>query len=90
MTAAKNQATKPAERLQLVGVVHVGGVAVGSVDRRTLARRIQPVFQDPYSSLNPRKTLASIVALPLAVLGIGTVAERQLLHRLPQSAASTL
>ena len=60
-----------------VGVVHVGGVDVGSVDRRTLARRIQPVFQDPYSSLNPRKTLASIVALPLAVLGLGTGAERR-------------
>jgi peptide/nickel transport system ATP-binding protein len=60
-----------------VGVVHVGGVDVGRVDRHTLARQIQPVFQDPYSSLNPRKTLASIVALPLAVLGLGTAAERR-------------
>jgi peptide/nickel transport system ATP-binding protein len=60
-----------------VGAVHVGGVAVGSVDRQTLARQIQPVFQDPYSSLNPRKTVASIVALPLTVLGIGTAAERR-------------
>jgi peptide/nickel transport system ATP-binding protein len=60
-----------------VGVVHVGGVEVGRVERRALARQIQPVFQDPYSSLNPRKTLASIVALPLAVLGLGTAAERR-------------
>lgn len=60
-----------------VGRVNVGGVEVGSVDRRTLARQIQPVFQDPYSSLNPRKTLASIVALPLTVLGIGTTAKRR-------------
>ena len=30
------------------------------------------MFQDPYSSLNPRRTVASIVALPLVVQGIGT------------------
>jgi peptide/nickel transport system ATP-binding protein len=60
-----------------VGQVRVAGTEVGSVERRTLARQIQPVFQDPYSSLNPKKTLASIVALPLAVLGLGTAAERR-------------
>jgi peptide/nickel transport system ATP-binding protein len=59
------------------GTVRVAGVDVGTIERRTLARRIQPVFQDPYSSLNPRKTIASIVALPLAVLGLGTAAERR-------------
>jgi len=59
------------------GQIRVAGVDVGTTDRRTLARRIQPVFQDPYSSLNPRKTIASIVALPLAVLGLGTAAERR-------------
>ncbi len=35
------------------------------------------MFQDPYSSLNPRKSVASIVALPLAVLGIGNARERR-------------
>jgi peptide/nickel transport system ATP-binding protein len=35
------------------------------------------VFQDPYSSLNPRKSVAAIVALPLAVQGIGSGAERR-------------
>jgi peptide/nickel transport system ATP-binding protein len=59
------------------GAVQVGGTDVGTLDRRALARQIQPVFQDPYSSLNPRKTLASIVALPLTVLGLGTAAERR-------------
>jgi peptide/nickel transport system ATP-binding protein len=35
------------------------------------------VFQDPYGSLNPRKTIARIVALPLAVHRIGTPEERR-------------
>ena len=47
------------------------------IARRELARRIQPVFQDPYSSLNPRRRIADIVALPLAVQGIGSARERR-------------
>jgi len=40
-------------------------------ERRTIARKIQPIFQDPYSSLNPRKTIGSIVSLPLRVHRVG-------------------
>jgi peptide/nickel transport system ATP-binding protein len=39
------------------GEILFDGKAVGSLDPRALARRVQPVFQDPYSSLNPRKTV---------------------------------
>jgi len=59
------------------GSIKVAGVDVTTIERRTLARQIQPVFQDPYSSLNPRKSVAAIVELPLAVLGIGTAPERR-------------
>jgi peptide/nickel transport system ATP-binding protein len=59
------------------GSIRLGSANIAALDRRTVARLIQPVFQDPYSSLNPRKTLASIVALPLAVLGIGGAKERR-------------
>jgi peptide/nickel transport system ATP-binding protein len=59
------------------GTIRLGGVDVAQMGRRALARRIQPVFQDPYSSLNPRKSVASIVSLPLAVQGIGSAEERR-------------
>jgi peptide/nickel transport system ATP-binding protein len=59
------------------GSIYLDGQDVASMDRRALARRIQPVFQDPYSSLNPRRTVASIVAFPLEVHGIGTKAQRR-------------
>ena len=39
---------------------------------RKVRRRIQVIFQDPYSSLNPRMTVGQIIAEPLAVHGIVT------------------
>jgi peptide/nickel transport system ATP-binding protein len=59
------------------GTIRIAGADIAALGRRVLARHIQPVFQDPYSSLNPRKTVASIVSLPLTVLGIGTASERR-------------
>ncbi len=44
---------------------------ITKIDRRSLARRIQPVFQDPYASLNPRKSISSIISLPLRVHRVG-------------------
>ena len=41
-----------------------------------LARRVQPVFQDPYSSLNPRQTLEEIVRRPLDLHAVGEPAGR--------------
>jgi len=43
---------------------------------RTLRRNIQIVFQDPFSSLNPRMTIKSIVEEGLIVHGLGTKQER--------------
>ena len=50
------------------------GKNIAGLDRIAIARRIQPVFQDPYSSLNPRKTIGAVIALPLRVHRIGNTA----------------
>ncbi|MDC6169699.1 ATP-binding cassette domain-containing protein [Paucibacter sp. XJ19-41] len=59
------------------GNVLVDGKEVNSRERRALARRIQPIFQDPYSSLNPRRTVADSVGVPLRLHRVGTAAEQQ-------------
>jgi peptide/nickel transport system ATP-binding protein len=59
------------------GQVLFEGEDIATIDRKRLARRVQPVFQDPYSSLNPRKTLLDLVSLPLRVHRIGDAAEQR-------------
>jgi peptide/nickel transport system ATP-binding protein len=59
------------------GRIALDGKNLTTLDRKAIARRVQPVFQDPYSSLNPRRDIASIVALPLEVHHIGSPSERR-------------
>ncbi len=51
------------------GDVTVQGKPVGELGRLEIAGLLQPIFQDPYSSLNPRKSIGSIITLPLKVQG---------------------
>ena len=51
------------------GEVNIDGRPLAGLARRQIARLVQPVFQDPYSSLNPRKPVGSIIGLPLRVQG---------------------
>ena len=51
------------------GEIRIGGEPTTALPRRAIAALVQPVFQDPYSSLNPRKSIGSIIALPLRVQG---------------------
>jgi oligopeptide transport system ATP-binding protein len=61
------------------GQVAFNGQDVLALDRRALRearRHMQMVFQDPYSSLNPRMRVETIVEEPLVIHRIGTKAER--------------
>jgi peptide/nickel transport system ATP-binding protein len=49
---------------------------LGPEELRRQRRRMQMIFQDPYSSLNPRSKAGEIVATPLKIQKIGTAAER--------------
>lgn len=60
---------------QTSGDVRYDGVSASDFSRRDVARRIQPIFQDPYSSLNPTKTIRSIISLPLRIHRVGDPAE---------------
>ncbi|MFC7705439.1 ABC transporter ATP-binding protein [Plastorhodobacter daqingensis] len=49
--------------------------ALPAAELKAMRRRMQIIFQDPYASLNPRRTVADIVGLPLALHGIASGAE---------------
>jgi len=44
---------------------------------KAIRRNIQMIFQDPYSSLNPRMTIGDIIQEPLIIHGLGTPEERR-------------
>ena len=50
---------------------------LGPNELRALRRQMQPVFQDPYSSLNPRIWVGRIIEEPLVIHGLGTAEERR-------------
>jgi oligopeptide transport system ATP-binding protein len=55
------------------GEIHYDGVDIARMERKellSLRRRIQVIFQDPYSSLNPRMKVGEIIAEPIKVHGI--------------------
>ncbi len=57
------------------GTVEFRGVELTGLSRRQLRphrREMQLVFQDPYASLNPRRTVGDIVADPLKINKVGT------------------
>lgn len=58
------------------GEISVLGRARSHGVDRAVARQCQMVFQDPYGSLHPRKTIDSALTEPLAIHGLGNRDER--------------
>src|SRR6266851_9986607 len=55
------------------GAILYDGIDIAGLDRRSLVglrRRIQVIFQDPYSSLNPRQKVGSIIEEQMRVHGV--------------------
>ena len=50
---------------------------LGRAELKAERRKMQMIFQDPFSSLNPRRSAASIIEQPLVIHGIGTPKERR-------------
>jgi peptide/nickel transport system ATP-binding protein len=50
------------------GSIEIEGAALDNADPAVFGKRIQYVFQDPISSLNPRKTIRQIIEGPLKLL----------------------
>ncbi|WP_431269069.1 ABC transporter ATP-binding protein [Dankookia sp. P2] len=67
------------------GEVLVEGQRLSGMDRRARARLIQPIFQDPFASLNPRRRIRDIVAMPLAAQG--GISSRQVSDRVAEMLA---
>ena len=62
------------------GEVFLGGQSMSSgsrADRKALRRFTQPVFQDPYTSLNPYWTIESVIREPLRLFRIGDRTEQR-------------
>jgi oligopeptide/dipeptide ABC transporter ATP-binding protein len=56
----------------VVDIAHLEGTQL-----KRFRRNVQMIFQDPYESMNPRRTVFDTVSEPLQVQAIGTVVERE-------------
>jgi peptide/nickel transport system ATP-binding protein len=62
------------------GAVTINGTAMTGVSRGDLfklRRQMQVVFQDPYASLDPQRSIGAIIAEPLRVHGVGDRPSRE-------------
>ncbi|WP_298741741.1 ABC transporter ATP-binding protein [uncultured Microbacterium sp.] len=80
------------------GTIEIDGENVSALSKRALfdlRRRMQPVFQDPYGSLDPMRNIGNTIAEPLNIHKVGDTASRRARVRelldqvsLPQALAS--
>jgi len=62
------------------GAIRFDGQDISGFNRarmKPLRRRMQIIFQDPFSSLNPRQTVSAIIAAPLEIHGLVNAGEKE-------------
>jgi len=59
------------------GDIFLNGIHINRIALKDRAIRVQPIFQDPFSSLNPRRTIGETILLPLSVHDIGDRGDRR-------------
>ncbi|MCW4386495.1 ABC transporter ATP-binding protein [Salinibacterium sp. SYSU T00001] len=62
------------------GSITIDGTDIAGLNRRqlfSLRSKMQPVFQDPYGSLDPLRSIGATIAEPLVTHNVGTSAERR-------------
>mgnify|MGYP001312147246 FL=1 len=62
------------------GSIFVDGVDIAPLrggELRRFRSKVQMVFQDPYSSFNPKMTIRQVIGEPLQVMNVGTPEERE-------------
>ena len=72
------RAIEPTAGSVLFQLKNGSSIDVNALDKRELRifrRHMQMIFQDPYSSLNPRMTVKEIIAEPLAAAGLASRSE---------------
>ncbi len=62
-----------ADRDEMIDVMDVAS----REDRKEFRKQVQMIFQDPYESMNPRRTIYDIVAEPLKVHDLGSTEEKE-------------
>ncbi len=63
------------------GTIQYGDISINELDKndlRGIRSRLQIIFQDPYSSLNPRMTIGQILTEPMEIHGIGSNSKERL------------
>jgi peptide/nickel transport system ATP-binding protein len=56
---------------------HVDVASISRAEMKGFRRQVQMIFQDPFESLNPRRTVYDTVSEPLTVQNIGSVHDRE-------------
>ncbi len=69
------QLPKPTRGSVMLEATDLAGLS--GEDMRKVRQRLQIIFQDPVSSLNPRRKVRDIVAEPMAIAGTGNRTERE-------------